>query len=639
MAQGEFSGWDYAVFALMLSISAGIGIFHAFFGGKQKTTKEYLVANRSMGAIPVGMSLVASFMSAITVLGAPAEVYLYGTMYWWFAISYALVSLAVAVIYMPVFYKLQITSAYEYLELRFNRKVRWLGMITFQLQMILYLGIAIYAPALALNHVTGFTLWGSVWACGLVCTFYCTIGGIKAVIWTDVFQVCVMLVGFTMVIVKGSIDVGGLGEVWRISQDGGRIDFMHFEMDPRVRHTFWSITIGGTLMWTAVYGVNQSQVQRYISCRTINQARGALLFNACGLCLILSGACLCGLVMYANYKGCDPTGKLHSTDELLPYLVMDILGSYPGLPGVFVAALFSGALSTVSSGLNALAAVVAEDIIKPKFNPNEKAYTFIVKGLVFGYGLFCIGMSYVASSLGSVLSAAFAIFGMVGGPLLGLFSLAMFFPWVNSKGAAIGLLSGLGVSFWVGIGALVNPPDTPRLPLSTDNCTADITTMTPITTLAVTTMEPVMPSGLEDWWYGMSYLWYSGVAIATVFIVGLFTSFLTGAQDPEELDPRLISPIFDMFLCCLPVSWRAALWCGVKHDETEMLFGERVQSKKQRSIRFKKDRGEHLVSEDNGIDGIENPAYLEEGLDEGITDFNQNYDNSKRNFEEENTHL
>ena len=109
---GSFSGWDYAVFAIMLSISAGIGVFHAF-AGRRKDAEEFLAGGRSMGAIPVGMSLVASFMSAITVLGAPAEVYLYGSMYWWFAISYTVVGIAVAYIYMPLFYNLQITSAYE----------------------------------------------------------------------------------------------------------------------------------------------------------------------------------------------------------------------------------------------------------------------------------------------------------------------------------------------------------------------------------------------------------------------------------------------------------------------------------------------------------------------------------------------
>ncbi|XP_072049182.1 sodium-coupled monocarboxylate transporter 1-like [Amphiura filiformis] len=569
-----FSEWDYVVFGCMLLVSAGIGVFHACVGEGQKDTKQYLVGGRSMSGLPVGMSLVASFMSAITVLGTPAEIYNYGTMFWWFALSYLIVSLLVAFVYMPLFYKLHITSVYEYLELRFNRHVRLLGMITFQCQMTLYMGIAIYAPALALNQVTNFPLWGTVWALGIVCTFYCTIGGIKAVIWTDVFQLTVMVAGFLMIIVKGSINAGGLTEVWRRAEEGGRIDFVHFEADPRIRHTFWSICVGGTLLWLAVYGVNQSQVQRYLSCRTLQQARISLYFNIFGLAVVITGAVLAGLVMYAEYRNCDPfsAGWVKATDQLIPYMVMDILGQYPGLPGVFVAAMFSGALSTVSSGLNALAAVVAEDVVKPFFNPSESKYTWITKGLALSYGLISILMAYVASALGDVLSAALSIFGMVGGPLLGLFTLAMFFPWCNSKGAIAGLLGGLGFSFWVGIGAIINPPPVMKLYLSTENCSSSATTPLPYTTTPqpmTSPWTPEPPTGLEDWWYGMSYLWYSGVAVGSVLVIGLTTSFLTGAQKPSELEPGLISPVFDIVMCCLPAKWRRALWCGVRHDEED----------------------------------------------------------------------
>ncbi len=108
-----FSPWDYVIFSLFLAISASIGIYHAACGGRQKTTHEYLIANRGMSAIPVGMSIVATFMSAITVLGTPAEFYNFGTMFWWFGLAYTIVSLLVAYVYMPVFYKLEITSVYE----------------------------------------------------------------------------------------------------------------------------------------------------------------------------------------------------------------------------------------------------------------------------------------------------------------------------------------------------------------------------------------------------------------------------------------------------------------------------------------------------------------------------------------------
>lgn len=115
---GRFTIWDYVVFAAMLLISAIIGVYYAFVGGGQKTSKEFLMAGRSMNALPVALSLTASFMSAVTVLGTPAEIYRYGAIFCIFAITYALVVLCSAEIFLPVFYKLGITSTYE---------VRWSG--------------------------------------------------------------------------------------------------------------------------------------------------------------------------------------------------------------------------------------------------------------------------------------------------------------------------------------------------------------------------------------------------------------------------------------------------------------------------------------------------------------------------------
>ncbi|XP_077866780.1 sodium-coupled monocarboxylate transporter 1-like [Saccoglossus kowalevskii] len=149
-----FSIADYVIFGLLLLVSASIGIWHACTGGKQRTTGEFLMANRMMGPIPVACSLTASFMSAITILGTPAEHYIHGCMYSLFGITYALVMILSAELFMPIFYKLKVTSAYEYLEFRFNSKfVRVLGSATFICQMVLYMGIAIYAPSLALNAV------------------------------------------------------------------------------------------------------------------------------------------------------------------------------------------------------------------------------------------------------------------------------------------------------------------------------------------------------------------------------------------------------------------------------------------------------------------------------------------------------
>ncbi|XP_070534914.1 sodium-coupled monocarboxylate transporter 2-like isoform X2 [Ptychodera flava] len=541
-----------------------------------------------MHAVPVAMSLVASFMSAITVLGTPAEIYIYGTMFCYFGLTYSIVMWFSAEFYMPIFYRLLITSAYEYLEIRFKSKVvRILGCITFIAQTTLYMGIAIYAPSLALNAVTGFTLWGSVLTCGLVCTFYTTIGGMKAVLWTDVFQLSIMVAGFLAVIIQGSINVGGWGRVMEICIEGERIEFDNFSFDPTIRHTFWTICVGGLFTWLAIYGINQSQVQRYLTCRTERDARIAIYLNIPGLLLILALAACSGLVMYATYYDCDPydAGYVDATDQLMPYFVMDILSFLPGLPGLFVSCMFSGALSTVSSGLNSLAAVTGEDIIRQYWkNIPEARYTLITKCLALCYGLFCVFMAWISSMMGDVLQAALSIFGMVGGPLLGLFSLAMFFPWANAKGAIVGLLTGLAMSFWVGIGGFLYPPYVDKPPRVTTNCTIPSNSSTTVAYSIGTTTEAPLPQDSYPpiaEFYSISYLYYGAVAWLTVIFIGLIVSFITGPTKPEELDPRTICPVVNKCCCFLPSGLRKKGYCGVQYIEREEDEDEKKSPEKQ----------------------------------------------------------
>ncbi|NWV21162.1 SC5A6 protein, partial [Origma solitaria] len=285
----EFTAIDYSIFALLLVLSSAIGLFYALSGDRQRTVQEFLLANRDMGCLPVALSLLASFQSAVAILGVPAEIFRFGTEYWFLGCSYFLGLLIPAHIFIPVFYRLRITSTYEYLELRFNKTVRVLGTVTFIFQMVsgardggvqglggwarlstalpspqvIYMGVVLYAPALALNAVTGFDLWSAVLTMGLVCTLYTTLGGLKAVIWTDVFQTLVMLAGQVAVIVVGAWRVGGMARVWRVAEQEGKIAGIDLDPNPLERHTFWSLAVGGIFMMLSLYGVNQAQVQRY----------------------------------------------------------------------------------------------------------------------------------------------------------------------------------------------------------------------------------------------------------------------------------------------------------------------------------------------------------------------------------------
>ncbi|XP_069661455.1 sodium-dependent multivitamin transporter isoform X2 [Haliaeetus albicilla] len=514
----EFTVIDYSIFALLLVLSSAIGLFYALSGDRQRTVQEFLLANRNMGFLPVALSLLATFQSAVAILGVPAEIYRFGTEYWFLGCSYFLGLLIPAHVFIPVFYRLRITSTYEYLELRFNKTVRVFGTITFIFQMVIYMGVVLYAPALALNAVTGFDLWSAVLTMGLVCTLYTTLGGLKAVIWTDVFQTLVMFAGQLAVILVGARRLGGMARVWHLAEQEGKIS--------------------GIDSCYAVFPCQQ---------------------------IVLCLSCLTGLVMfvYDREHPLAPTQRPGSSDQLVLYFVMDVLQDLPGLPGLFVACLFSGCLSTISSAFNSLATVTMEDLVRPHCpGLSESRATLLSKLLAFGYGLLCLGMAYVSSMLGPVLQAAISIFGMVGGPLLGLFCLGMFFPCANPMGAVVGLLAGLAMAFWVGIGSLLHSMRGPPPPNSTVLPPVGNLTTILATTLLAPTLAPQSPTGLQKF-YSLSYMWYSAHNSTTVILVGLLVSLLTGPTPAAAVDPRTIYPVLPRLLCCLPQKYRQRLCCRV----------------------------------------------------------------------------
>ncbi|XP_015417696.1 PREDICTED: sodium/iodide cotransporter, partial [Myotis davidii] len=449
--------------------------------GGQRSAEDFFTGGRRLSALPVGLSLAASFMSAVQVLGVPAEAYRYGLKFLWMCLGQLLNSLLTAAFYLPVFYRLGLTSTYQYLELRFSRAVRLCGTLQYLLATVLYTGIVIYAPALILNQVTGLDIWGSLLSTGVICTLYTTVGGMKAVIWTDVFQVVVMLAGFWVVLVRGIMLVGGPRQVFKLAQNHSRINLMDFDPDPRSRYTFWTLTVGGTLVWLSMYGVNQAQVQRYVGCRTEKQAKLALLINQLGLFLIVSSAVACGIVMFTLYMDCDPlrTGRISAPDQYMPLLVLDIFKDLPGVPGLFLACAYSGTLSTASTSINAMAAVTVEDLIKPRLpGLAPRRLVIISKALSLIYGSACISVAALSSLLG-------------GGVL-------QVSPRPARRGRAPSALHG-----------------------------------------GAARMDPGRPS-LADSFYAISYLYYGALGTLSTVLCGALISYLTGPTKRSPLGPGLL---------------------------------------------------------------------------------------------------
>uniref|UniRef100_A0A7N9CXH3 Solute carrier family 5 member 5 n=1 Tax=Macaca fascicularis TaxID=9541 RepID=A0A7N9CXH3_MACFA len=505
-----FGAWDYGVFALMLLVSTGIGLWVGLARGGQRSAEDFFTGGRRLAALPVGLSLSASFMSAVQVLGVPSEAYRYGLKFLWMCLGQLLNSVLTALLFMPVFYRLGLTSTYEYLEMRFSRAVRLCGTLQYIVATMLYTGIVIYAPALILNQVTGLDIWASLLSTGIICTFYTAVGGMKAVVWTDVFQVVVMLSGFWVVLARGVMLVGGPRQVLTLAQNHSRINMME-----------------------------------------------ALLINQVGLFLIVSSAACCGIVMFVFYTDCDPLllGRISAPDQYMPLLVLDIFEDLPGVPGLFLACAYSGTLSTASTSINAMAAVTVEDLIKPRLqNLAPRKLVIISKGLSLIYGSACLTVAALSSLLGGgVLQGSFTVMGVISGPLLGAFVLGMFLPACNTPGVLSGLGAGLALSLWVALGATLYPPSeqTMRvLPSSAARCLALSVNASGLLDMALlpandssrapsSGMDASRPA-LADSFYAISYLYYGALGTLTTVLCGALISCLTGPTKRSTLAPGLL---------------------------------------------------------------------------------------------------
>ncbi|CAB3362349.1 Hypothetical predicted protein [Cloeon dipterum] len=554
----------------MLLVSAGIGIFYGIQAKRKKaSTDDILVGGRQMATFPMSMSLLASFMSAVTLLGNPAEMYNYGTQFVMIGFAYIVTTPITAYLFMPVYHRLELTSAYEYLEMRFNKAVRLIGCCIFTFHMITYMPIVVYAPALALNQVTGLHTYAAVSIIFVVCIFYTSIGGIKAVIWTDTFQVLMMFAGMMAVVFKGTADAGGFGYVWQKAEETGRNEFFNMNVDPRERHTFWSMIVGGSFLWTSTYAANQAQIQRFLTVPTEKQAVRAIWINCVGLVALLLVCCWGGLVMYAYYFDCDPltAGQVKASDQLLPLFVMDTMGSLPGIPGLFTAGIFSGALSTVSTGLSALVAITLKDFMVGacKMNLSDERQAGLAKWISLIYGLISFGIVFVVAQIGGVLQAALSIHGIVGGPILGLFSLGLLVPWVNWKGAFTGTITGLVFVAWMGFGAQAEAAmghiSIPKKPLYTFGCNC---------TIGQPPLPP--PEGYPDVFplYAVSYMWYSPIGWFVTTLVAVLVSWLTKFNDPRQMDRRMFSPGLTKLMDSLPLDWQEKLnWPLLSKDKED----------------------------------------------------------------------
>jgi sodium-coupled monocarboxylate transporter 8/12 len=431
-----------AVFAVYVLLLVGIGVY---FTRQQKGLKSYLLADQNIHWIIVAVSVLAALFSGITYLGVPGETYSHNLTYLWVFASFFIATPITTLLFLPFFRNLNLYTAYEYLQRRFDRRVQGTVSLLYILRICGHLGLAVYAPALAIAAITGWPLWQSIVCTGLAATLYTALGGMKAVIWTDTLQFLILCGGIVLVLAWAIAAVpGGLPGAWEVAAKNERTQFLVLSLDPTERMTVWNALLGGASINLIQMVTDQISVQRYLTAPSLRESQRALWFKLWVTLPLLLVFCLTGTVLFAFYTVFPDRGPVpDKVDQILPFFVVRELPT--PLPGLLIAAIFGATMAVASAGINALATTVLVDFAGAGrgAGQTDRGSVRSARLLTVCFGILITLLGWgLAHTDKTLVESIFLIQGLFGGPSLGIFFLGVLARRANGSGALLGGLLG-----------------------------------------------------------------------------------------------------------------------------------------------------------------------------------------------------
>lgn len=505
-------GFGLPDYLAMVAYLGGIVAMGAYFMLRQKDTDDYFLGGRSIHWFPVAISMFASLFSAVSYIAAPAEAYNNGMMLFIKSACVLLGVPAAVILFVRFFRRLSLTTAYEYLERRFDLKVRLMAAGLFLLLRSFYLGVVLFASAVALQPATSWPLWFSIGLVGIVATLYTTLGGMKSVIWTDVVQFFVLLGGILLVLgMLAARNEGGVAGIWSYARDHDHTfnqisQPSFYSFDPFLRISLWIMIISAIFTKLSLAGADQISIQRYLSTRNEKDATRSLVWGTVLGIPVMFLLFLTGLGLYWFY-GVNPQRAMPGMtgDLALAHFISNELP--PGVGGIIMAAILAAVMSTVDSGLNSLSTCTTVDFYS-RFAaadlPEERKLAF-AKKMTIAWGVLAIASAALIMWLygaergkNPLVIVSEVTLGLFGGILLGVFLLGVLTRRTGSGGVLIGVSVGLATA--LGVTAPYYfcdiPSDAPRL----------------------------------------SFLWINIIGCVTTFIVGLSASYCLPRPATEKTE-------------------------------------------------------------------------------------------------------
>lgn len=433
--KAHFGAINYAVLIVYLASLVGMGIY---FAKREKSTKDFFLAGKRIPWWAAGLSIYATQLSAITFVSTPAVAFGQNWLTYLPRLSLLLMVPVVVCFYLPFYRRLNLTTAYEYLEKRFNLGVRMFGSLSFIIFQLARMGVVVYLPALALSTITGLDIYVSIVLMGVLSIVYTVLGGMEAVIWTDVMQVVVLMGGMLILVGIVLFDVGGIGEVFRVAAEDNKLIFFDWDFSLRTMNT-WILFIGFFALQFG-FTTDQAIIQRYLTTKDEKAAAksiwthgfmavpGAFLFFVAGACLY---------AFFRNNPQFLAVGM--AKDEVLPLFVSNHLPV--GISGLVIAGIFAASMSSLDSSMHSVSTSVTTDFFR-RFRPdlddhaclNIARWVTVIVGLA-GMAFAC----YLASSTATEMYFTFQkLGGVISSSLAGIFILGIFTKRATGPGALVG---------------------------------------------------------------------------------------------------------------------------------------------------------------------------------------------------------
>lgn len=445
---------DFGVlnWSILLLYLAGMLLLGYYFMSREGSSDDFF---KGGGRIPwwaAGISIYATMLSAITYMAIPAKAYATDWTYYPMLVTILIVSFPVMKYYLPFFRRLNVTSAYEYLERRFNYTTRLMASLLFIIFMVARMALVLYLPSLALTTVTGIDIYMCIILMGAITIAYCTMGGVEAVVWGDVVQ-GVILVGGAIVAALYLIfnTEGGAGGFFDIAMQNDKLRLFDWSLD-WTKATFWVVIVGGLANNLISYTSDQTVIQRYLTTKDERGAGRGILMNGIMSVFI-------SIVFYAIGTGLYTFFKTHPTeldytmgnsDAIFPFFMMSQMPS--GLAGLLIAAIFAATMSTISSNINSVSTAFSIDVFR-KLRPQADDRTMLRVArrtcIVSGVIGVIIAVLMATWNILSLLDYFNTILGLLSSGLGGLFIMGIFFPRINARSALIGFATGTAVVFYL----------------------------------------------------------------------------------------------------------------------------------------------------------------------------------------------